>query len=57
MQRQIDEYLTEECFFCGNLLIDMIDNDIKILNKKHIVDPDFDDIVEENNPKQSAIDE
>ena len=25
----IDDILTNECLFCGNILIDMIDNDIK----------------------------
>mmetsp|Transcript_34578 Transcript_34578/g.52887 ORF Transcript_34578/g.52887 Transcript_34578/m.52887 type:complete len:87 (+) Transcript_34578:2436-2696(+) len=26
--QEIDEILTRECFFCGSLLIDMVDNDI-----------------------------
>jgi len=26
----VDEELTRECFFCGSMLIDMIDNDIEI---------------------------
>ena len=24
----IDEILTKECFYCGSMLIDMIDNDV-----------------------------
>lgn len=27
--REVDELLTRECFFCGGILIDMIDNDIE----------------------------
>ena len=29
---EIDELLTRECFFCGSILIDMIDNDIEMRN-------------------------
>lgn len=25
---QIDDYLTRECFYCGSLLLDMVDNDV-----------------------------
>lgn len=25
---KIDEVLTRECFYCGSILIDMIDNDV-----------------------------
>jgi hypothetical protein len=27
---EIDRILTNECFFCGSLLMDMIDNDIEL---------------------------
>ena len=36
---EIDKILTTECFFCGSLLIDMIDNDINDDDKK---DDEFD---------------
>ena len=49
--------LTEECFFCGSILIDMIDNDIKVLNKKHLMDDDFDNILEETLKKTGEIDD
>lgn len=29
VQSMIDEVLTRECLFCGSILLDMIDNDIK----------------------------
>lgn len=33
----------------------MIDNDIKSLNKKHIIDTDFDQITEEFNKNKQTI--
>lgn len=27
---QIDKHLTQECLFCGQFLIDMVDNDIDV---------------------------
>lgn len=30
LYREIDDLLTRECFFCGGMLIDMIDNDIEV---------------------------
>ena len=46
---QIDEMLSKQCFFCGGLYIDMIDNDIKVLNTQRLAqfqDPEG-DILEE----------
>lgn len=31
--KEVDEILTRECFFCGGILIDMIDNDIEVLGE------------------------
>lgn len=30
LYREIDDLLTRECFFCGQMLIDMIDNDVEV---------------------------
>ena len=35
---EVDEYLTRECFFCGGMLIDMIDNDIEIKVEDELYD-------------------
>lgn len=49
---EVDEILTRECFFCGGILIDMIDNDIEVLGE----DDDQDDAeVDDGNQGDSNL--
>lgn len=49
---EVDEILTRECFFCGGILIDMIDNDIEVLGE----DDDQDDAeVDDGNHNDSSL--
>jgi len=36
---EVDDILTKECFFCGSMLIDMVDNDIEPMDV-HLDDDD-----------------
>lgn len=45
--KEVDQILTRECFFCGPMLIDMIDNTIALKEDT----ADSQDIVEETNSK------
>jgi hypothetical protein len=34
--KKIDNILTQECFFCGSMLIDQVDNDLNIADPDEI---------------------
>lgn len=55
--KDIDDILTRECFFCGALLIDMINNDVEPKVEENEEDEDLEQEKEKEENKASMVED